>query len=345
MDGNSLGFPPQQPGLTAESCERLPADSSPARSKYPDAEVHIFLGMPAVVRSEPMRRLLQFVERVGRSSAAVLITGESGTGKELIARALHTSSPRAGRPWIDLNCAALPELLIESELFGYEKGAFSGAAATKAGMFELAQTGSVFLDEIGELPPRMQVKLLRVLDNAPYYRLGGTRKISVNARVIAATNQDLEQAMAAGQFRRDLYYRLAQVRIHLPPLRDRQDDIAPLAQFFLEQQEQPFHFSQDALDALVRYYWPGNVRELRNAVVQAAVMADGDVIEPGHLPFLVQNAPPPARPVTLDDMEREMILRVLTDSSGQQQRAADILGISLRTLGRKLKQYQGEGGS
>ncbi len=345
MDGESLGYSslPHQPGLTAEPGHGPPADPAPAAAKYPDAEVHIFLGMPAVIRSEAMRGLLQFVERVGRSSAAVLITGESGTGKELIARALHTCSPRAARPWIDLNCAALPELLIESELFGYEKGAFSGAAATKAGMFELAQTGSVFLDEIGELPPRMQVKLLRVLDNAPYYRLGGTRKISVDARVIAATNQDLEQAMAKGEFRRDLYHRLAQVRVHVPPLRERQDDIAPLAQFFLEQQEQPFRFSQEALDALARYPWPGNIRELRNAVVQAAVMADGDVIESGHLPFLVQNAPPPARPVTLDDMEREMILRVLTDTSGQQQRAADILGISLRTLGRKLKQYQGEG--
>jgi DNA-binding NtrC family response regulator len=184
-----------------------------------------------------------------------------------------------------------------------------------------------------------------VLDNAPYYRLGGTRKISVDARVIAATNQDLEQSMAAGEFRRDLYHRLAQVCIHVPPLRERQDDIAPLAQFFLQQQSQPFRFSPEALDALARYHWPGNVRELRNAVVQAAAMADGEVIEPGHLPFLVQNAPALARPVTLDDMEREMILRVLTDTSGQQQRAADILGISLRTLGRKLKQYQGEGAS
>src|SRR5690242_6977502 len=276
MDGDSLGYasPPHQPGVTAEPCRRPSADPASGAVKYRDGEVHVFLGMPAVIRSEPMRRLLQFVERVGRSSAAVLITGESGTGKELIARALHQYSARAGRPWIDLNCAALPELLIESELFGYEKGAFSGAVATKAGMFELAQTGSVFLDEIGELPPRMQVKLLRVLDNAPYYRLGGTRKISVDARIIAATNQDLEQAMAAGQFRRDLYHRLGQVRVHVPALRDRQDDIAPLAQFFLEQQEQPFHFSQEALDALERYHWPGNVRELRNVVVQAAVMAD-----------------------------------------------------------------------
>ena len=164
------------------------------------AEVHTFMGMPAVINSQPMRRLLAFVERVARANAAILITGESGTGKELIARAIHHYSMRCTRPWIDLNCAALPELLIESELFGYEKGAFSGALATKPGMFELAQTGSVFLDEIGDLPPRMQVKLLRVLDGAAYYRLGGTRKISVDARVIAATNQDLEEAMAAGNF-------------------------------------------------------------------------------------------------------------------------------------------------
>jgi transcriptional regulator with PAS, ATPase and Fis domain len=312
--------------------------ASPPRS----TDVHTFMGMPAVISSHPMRRLLTFVERVARANAAILITGESGTGKELIARAIHHYSMRSARPWIDLNCAALPELLIESELFGYEKGAFSGALATKPGMFELAQTGSVFLDEIGDLPPRMQVKLLRVLDGAPYYRLGGTRKISVDARVIAATNQDLEEAMAAGSFRRDLYYRLAQVRVHVPPLRDRPDDVRPLARFFLEKQEPRLQFCDQALDALEQYGWPGNVRELRNVVVQAAVMVDGEVIEAQDLPFLVQSAPP--KPVTLGDMEREMILRVMTDNEGQQQRTADILGISLRTLSRKLKAYS-EGGT
>ena len=307
--------------------------ASPPRS----TDVHTFMGMPAVISSQPMRRLLAFVERVARANAAILITGESGTGKELIARAIHHYSMRSARPWIDLNCAALPELLIESELFGYEKGAFSGALATKPGMFELAQTGSVFLDEIGDLPPRMQVKLLRVLDGAPYYRLGGTRKISVDARVIAATNQDLEEAMAAGNFRRDLYYRLAQVRVHVPPLRDRPDDVRPLARFFLARQEPRLRLCDQALDALEQYGWPGNVRELRNVVVQAAVMADGEVIEPDDLPFLVQSAAP--KPVTLEDMERDMILRVMTDTGGQQQRTADILGISLRTLSRKLKAY------
>jgi len=306
-------------------------------SPPPSADVRTFMGTPAVISSQPMRRLLAFVERVARANAAILITGESGTGKELIARAIHHYSMRSARPWIDLNCAALPELLIESELFGYEKGAFSGALTTKPGMFELAQTGSVFLDEIGDLPPRMQVKLLRVLDGAPYYRLGGTRKISVDARVIAATNQDLEQAMAAGNFRRDLYYRLAQVRVHVPPLRERPDDVRPLARFFLEKQDPRLQLCDQALSALERYGWPGNVRELRNVVVQAAVMADGEVIEAEDLPFLVQSAPP--RPVTLQDMEREMIFRVMTDTGGQQQHTADILGISLRTLSRKLKAY------
>jgi transcriptional regulator with PAS, ATPase and Fis domain len=295
--------------------------------------------MHAVIASEAMRLLLKAVERVARTQAAVLITGESGAGKELVARAIHHFSIRCEGPWIDLNCAALPELLIESELFGYEKGAFSGAASTKPGMFELAQKGSVFLDEIGDLPPRMQVKLLRVLDAAPYYRLGGTRKISADARVIAATNQDLEESIAAGKFRRDLYYRLAQVRLHVPPLRDRRDDIVPLAQYFLAQQDKTRHFSESALDGLQRYSWPGNVRELRNVVVQAAIMADTEIIEAKQLPLAIQAAP--LVPVTLDGMERAMILKALTDTDNQHQRVAERLGISLRTLSRKLKAYGG----
>jgi len=303
------------------------------------AQVHEFLGMRAVIASQAMRLLLKAVERVARTQAAVLVTGESGVGKELVARAIHHFSLRCARPWIDLNCAALPELLIESELFGYEKGAFSGAVSTKPGMFELAQTGSVFLDEIGDLPPRMQVKLLRVLDGAPYYRLGGTRKISADARVIAATNQDLEEGIAAGKFRRDLYYRLAQVRLHVPPLRDRRDDIVPLAQYFVAQQDNTRHFSESALGMLERYSWPGNVRELRNVVVQAAIMTEGEIIEPQRLSIAIQAAAPPNGPVTLDDMERVMILKALTDTDGQHQRVAETLGISLRTLSRKLKAY------
>lgn len=300
--------------------------------------------MPAVIASGVMRRLLEFVERAGRTRASVLITGETGAGKELIARALHAYSSRAARPWIDLNCAALPELLLESELFGYERGAFSGALTAKPGMFELAHTGSLFLDEISELSPRMQVKLLRVLDGAPYYRLGGTRKVAVDVRVIAASNQNLEQATATGAFRRDLYHRLAQLQIEVPPLRERQKDIVPLAQFFLNEQEperaRPLRFSAEALQALERYAWPGNVRELRNVVVQAAVMAEQGLIEVRHLPAPVRTAPTKA--VTLEAIERETILRVLEENAGQQQRAARILGISLRTLARKLKAYNAE---
>src|SRR5579883_2664805 len=187
----------------------------------------IFLGMPAIIASEPMRKLMELVERVARSSATVLITGESGTGKELIARAIHHHSLRAHRPWVDLSCAALPEHLLESELFGYDKGAFSGADSAKPGLFELAHQGTIFLDEIGELDLKMQVKLLRVLDNVPYYRLGGVKKISVDVRVVAATNQNLELAVAEGRFRSDLYHRISQFNLRVPPLRQRVDDIAP----------------------------------------------------------------------------------------------------------------------
>jgi transcriptional regulator with PAS, ATPase and Fis domain len=328
--------------VSVEEYAAAPAESphtpSPGAEPMLPPVVKTFLGMPAVIQSAAMRQLLGFAERLGRSGAAVLITGETGVGKELVARAIHEYSPRAARPWIDLNCAALPELLMESELFGYERGAFSGAIAGKEGMFELADTGSVFLDEVGELPPRLQAKLLRVLDGTPYFRLGGTRKISVNVRVIAASNRDLDEAALEGGFRRDLYYRLAQARVHVPPLRERVEDVAALAHFFREQQEpRTTGISAEALVALERYGWPGNVRELRNVLVQAAVMADGGRIELHHLPPAVRGAMP--KPVTLDALEREAILRVLEQNGGRQQQAAETLGISLRTLGRKLKSY------
>src|SRR5579862_7164316 len=189
----------------------------------------VFLGMTAVIASEPMRNLMAMVERVARSNATVLIAGESGSGKELVARAIHHHSLRSQKPWVDLSCAALPEHLLESELFGYDRGAFSGADSAKPGLFELAHQGTLFLDEIGELDPKMQVKLLRVLDGVPYYRLGGTKKVSVDVRVVAATNQELETAVEEGRFRSDLYHRLSQFTLRVPPLRSRVDDIAPLA--------------------------------------------------------------------------------------------------------------------
>src|ERR1700683_5244235 len=207
-----------------------------------------FLGMPAVISSPGMRQLIELAERIAQSNAAVLITGESGSGKELIARAVHHYSLRCAKPWVDVSCAALPEHLVESELFGYEKGAFSGADTPKPGLFELAHHGTLFLDEVGELEPRMQVKLLRVLDGVPYYRLGGTRKVTVEVRVVAATNQDLDRAVAEGRFRSDLYHRLSQCTLHVPPLRTRIADIEPLARYFLVQHDASMRFSRTAIE-------------------------------------------------------------------------------------------------
>jgi two-component system, NtrC family, response regulator AtoC len=260
----------------------------------------VFLGMPAVIASEPMLRLMGTIERVARSTATVLITGESGSGKEIVARAVHHYSMRSQRPWVDLSCAALPEHLLESELFGYDKGAFSGADSHKPGLFEMANQGTIFLDEIGELDLKMQVKLLRVLDGVAYYRLGGVKKVSVDVRVVAATNQNLEEAAAEGRFRSDLYHRLSQITLHVPPLRHRIEDIAPLASYFLAQHDPQsaspqsaspqsasrLSFSRSALELLMAHTWPGNIRELRNVVTKAAVLARGPVIHAEDLPSL-----------------------------------------------------------
>jgi len=297
------------------------------------------------------------VERVARSNASVLITGETGSGKEFIARALHHHSLRCNKPWVDLNCAALPEHLVESELFGYEKGAFSGAESMKQGLFELASGGTLFLDEIGELEPKVQVKLLRVLDGAPYYRLGGNRKVAVDARVIAATNQELEFAVKSGRFRSDLYHRLGQIQLRIPPLRERPEDIDALADYFLQQQRSGLHFSPAALAVLRNYTWPGNVRELRNVVIQSAMVAEGIELKPADLPQEIlaasgQPVPPTAAPLPktgritvqstvtdLEELEKQTILRALAQTGGHQGRAAEQLGISRRTLSRKLKLY------
>src|SRR5262249_23587411 len=267
---------------------------------------HVFLGMPVVIASEPMVRLLGTVERVARSSATVLVTGESGSGKELVARAVHHHSARSHKPWVDLSCAALPEHLLESELFGYDKGAFSGADMNKPGLFELAHQGTIFLDEIGELDPKMQVKLLRVLDGVPYYRLGGVKKVSVDVRVVAATNQELEAAVAEGRFRSDLYHRLSQITLRVPPLRKRTEDLVPLARHFLAHHDPAMRFSESALGALIMHSWSGNIRELRNVITKAAVMARTPVIHADDLPLAMHppagsNGHTPA--VSLDGME------------------------------------------
>jgi DNA-binding NtrC family response regulator len=305
-----------------------------------------------------MHRILRLACRVAPSTAAVLITGESGSGKEVIARAIHHHSQRSAKSWIDVNCAALPENLLESELFGYEKGAFSGAESTKAGLFELADGGTLFLDEIGDLDLRMQVKLLRVLDGAPYYRLGGAKKVSVDVRIITATNQDLKDAVSQGRFRSDLYHRLSQITIAVPPLRERTQDILPLAMHFLARhnlagQNPDLRFSSDAIERLQAHRWLGNVRELRNVVVRAAVLTQGSEITSADLPeefarhsfsaslggFSLLGGTAGGSGSILGDLERNAIAQALEDSRGHQQRAADRLGISKRTLQRKIKSF------
>ncbi len=318
-------------------------------------EAKLYLGMPAIISSPGMLQLIELVERISQTNAAVLITGESGSGKEVIARAVHHYSLRCAKPWVDVSCAALPEHLVESELFGYERGAFSGADSPKPGLFELANHGTLFLDEVGELEPRMQVKLLRVLDGVAYYRLGGTRKVTVDVRIVAATNQDLETMVENGQFRSDLYHRLGQICLRVPPLRERIEDIVPLAEHFLKQSNLHRYFSADALQALQRHRWPGNVRELRNVVTKAAVLARGPEIAGEDLVIAAPRIPAQSAPVAtvssagiptagiptanLDGMEKNTILRVLAQTNGHQQRAAELLGISRRTLSRKLKLY------
>ena len=315
----------------------------------------VFLGMTAIIVSEPMQRLMELVQRVARSNATTLITGESGVGKELVARAIHYHSSRASKPWVDFNCAALPEQLLESELFGHERGAFSGADTTKPGLFELAHQGTIFLDEVGELDARLQVKLLRVLDGAPYYRLGGVRKVSVDVRVVAATNRDLERAVAQGRFRSDLFHRLNQFMLHVPPLRTREADIEPLARHFLAEHFPQLELASSAVGTLRSYSWPGNIRELRNAVIQAGVMSQGGKITAQD--FRLRPALSRVSGTTNDDedfespkddrgslevMERRMIEEALAATGGHQQRAAARLGISRRTLSRKLKLYESE---
>lgn len=295
-----------------------------------------------------MQKLMAMAERVARGTAAILITGETGSGKELIARAIHHHSLRCSKPWVDVNCAALPEHLVESELFGYEKGAFSGADGTKPGLFELADKGTLFLDEIGELDAKVQVKLLRVLDGVPYYRLGGSRKVSVDVRILTATNVSLENAVREGRFRSDLYHRISHIQLRVPPLRERPEDIVALADFFLGKSHPGMRLSFEALEILRRYHWPGNIRELRNVVGSAATMAQGDEVLASDLPAEISGArlPPSVEPangvsqaIALDDMERQAILQALDRVNGHQGLAAEQLGISRRTLSRKLKQY------
>ena len=298
-----------------------------------------------ILASPVMHRFMALVDRVASQSETVLVTGETGTGKELIARTIHESSNRKSKPWVDINCAALPENLVESELFGYEKGAFSGADASKPGLFELADRGTLFLDEIGELQLQTQVKLLRVLDGQPFYRLGGHRKIKVDVRIVAATNQDLETAVKEGRFRQDLYHRLGQFQLRVPPLRERPEDIVALAEHFLRLKAPGKNFSEQAISALLSHAWPGNIRELRNLVARMAMEVPAMEIDFSRLTAALTGEPTALRqtasmPVSnLESMEEQMIIKALERTGGQRTLAAEQLGISRRTLSRKLKEY------
>jgi DNA-binding NtrC family response regulator len=303
-----------------------------------------------VGRSLVMRAVYETVRQVAATTATVLISGESGTGKELVARAIHNRSQRRSGPFVTLNCGALPETLLESELFGYERGAFTGALTTKPGRIEQAHGGTLFLDEVGEMSPKTQVDFLRVLESREFRRLGGGRPITVDVRFIAATNKNLEDGVKAGTFREDLFYRLAVVPITLPPLRERLEDIPLLAAVFLKElcgkyQRPEKAISTAALQALREYSWPGNVRELRNVCERLVVTVPGRVIRPVHLPSPILTGQRPERSITvplgipLDVVEEQIIRRTLKEVTSHRERAAKILGISPRALHYKIRRY------
>jgi DNA-binding NtrC family response regulator len=303
-----------------------------------------------VGQTPAVRELLRMVQRVAETDSTVLIRGESGSGKELVARAVHRQSQRARQPFVVVDCASLHENLLQSELFGHEKGAYTDAIRLKHGLFEVADRGTIFLDEIAEITPPLQVKLLRVLESGTFRRVGGTVDIEVDVRVIAATNRSLETMMKGGQFREDLYYRLNVFSVQIPPLRERRDDIPPLVEHFIRNSsivpKRTITVSPEAMDVLQKYTWPGNVRELENVIERALILCDGGVVEPEHLPLGVRLTPSidpggdENELLELEEVERRHIQRVLAMCKGHRQRAAAILGISERNLYRKLKEIE-----
>jgi two-component system response regulator AtoC len=311
---------------------------------------------PLVGSSPAMLEVYKLVARVSESKSTVLLQGESGTGKELIARAIHGNSPRRDKPFVPVNCGALPDTLLESEMFGYEKGAFTGAVGTKTGLFESASGGTLFLDEVGELGQALQVKLLRVMQDHEVRRVGGTHSIKVDVRIIAATNRDLEQFVKEGKFRDDLFYRLNVVRITLPSLIERQEDIPMLAHYFLQKcatgTTTPVRgFHPDTMELLNRYRWPGNVRELENAIERAVSLSHGPLLTPDDLPAAIRQAPiyadaKPESPdatepvcLTLEEVEKRHLVRVLKETKGNKVKASKILGIDRRTLYRMAERF------
>jgi len=308
-------------------------------------------------RSPKMVELYKLISKIAGLDSTVLITGESGTGKELVARTIHYVSPRSDRPFLAINCAAIPEQLLESELFGHVKGAFTGAVSQKAGLLEVAHRGTVLLDEIAEMSPSLQVKLLRFLQWRTFRQVGGTEDLEVDVRLIAATNRDLAKAIAEGRFRDDLYYRLNVIPIHVPPLRERWEDIpllanSLLAQFSLRQRRGIASISHEAMEALMRYHWPGNVRELENVTERAVALEDGDQLTLASLPPEIRDGGERPSPVALDlppdgieleatvsRLEKTLLLRALERSGGVQKQAAELLRISLRSFRYKAHKY------
>ena len=301
-------------------------------------------------RSEAMQAVFALIRQAAPGDSNILITGESGTGKELVARALHYNSPRAGRPFVPVNCAAIPASLLESELFGHVKGAFTGAVKSRRGMFREAEGGTLFLDEIGDMAPELQAKLVRVIEDRAVRPVGSDDAVTVDLRLIAATNRDIQARVREGQFREDLYYRLAVIPIHLPPLRERRDDISLLAEHFLHRAvaamaKEIRRFTPEAMAALLRHPWPGNARELENVIERAVTLAVSDQIPPAALLLDATAAPAPAallaqaaRRPTLDELTGEYVSLVLREAGGDKAKAAEILGVSKRTLYRWEKQ-------
>ncbi|HLO09464.1 MAG TPA: sigma-54 dependent transcriptional regulator, partial [Desulfobacteria bacterium] len=319
----------------AESERKIHLLSEELGRQFPSAET-IFLG-------EKMAQVRKLVQGVAPSEATVLISGQSGTGKELIARTIHNLSPRREGSFIPVHCAALAENLLESELFGHERGAFTGAVSARKGRFELADGGTIFLDEVGEISPSIQVKLLRVLQEREFERVGGTKSILVDVRIIAATNRDLKEEVSAGRYREDLYYRLNVFPILLPPLADRREAILPLADYFLKKfavasGKTIDRFTAEARTAMENYHWPGNVRELQNVIERAVILSQGE-IDVRHLNLEQQLAPGIPDGSILKENERETIGKILAEVGGNRKRAAHILGISLRTLQYRIKEF------
>jgi transcriptional regulator with PAS, ATPase and Fis domain len=295
-----------------------------------------------------MAAVLAVVERIAAADANVLIEGESGTGKGLVAQTIHQQSPRARGPFLAVNCSGFQDQLLESELFGHEKGAFTGAVALKQGLFEVADRGTLFLDEVAEMTPAMQAKLLQVLDSREFRRVGGTRLHRADVRIVAATNKHMQEEVAAGRFREDLYYRLNVVGILVPPLRERREDIPILAAHFLARSQGSGRprktLSPESLRLLGEYAWPGNVRELSNLMERLAILAPGEVIQPEDLPATLSASrvslpTAPAGPALLSEMERAHIARVLQDTGGKKLQAARLLGIDIKTLNKKVRDY------